>query len=103
MNQAKADILIHLARQAIYNITRGECVVLIHDKHDPELLKLYESLHHSRYVRKKKTTFGPTYQLTKRGWNRLTQGQKDKMLVEYEDWVEKFRPTIAGPEWLDWI
>ena len=52
---------------------------------------------------KKKVLGTWTYQLSKRGWNRLTEGQKQDMLDEYIDWKNRIQPTIAGPEWLEWI
>lgn len=106
MDQAKADILIHLARQAIYCVDRGQMIVTLIDidRWDrPGILDLYKSLHKSKYIRKKKVLGCWTYQLSKRGWNRLTEGQKQDMLDEYIEWKERIKPTIAGPEWLEWI
>ncbi len=107
MDQAKADILIHLAQQAIYCVDRGQMIVMIQDWdrpwNNPGILGLYQSLHKSRYIRKQKVMGSDVYQLSKRGWNRLTQEQKQAMLDEYLEWKERVRPIIAGPEWLEWM
>lgn len=80
---------------------------MIHDWNqpwnNPGILDLYQSLHKSRYIRKRKVMGSEVYQLSKRGWNRLTLEQKQEMIDEYNDWVKKVRPSIAGPEWLNWI
>ena len=103
MDQAKADILIHLARQSIYCISRGDLIVALHDVLKPERLPMYQSLNKSGYIRQRKVLGSKVYQLSKRGWNKLTEGQKREIIDEYEDWVERIRPSIAGPEWLEWI
>ena len=107
MDQAKAEILIHLARQAIYCVDRGQMIVMLIDQdqpwNNPGILDLYKSLHKSKYIRKKKVLGSWTYQLSKRGWKRLTEGQRQDMLDEYIEWKERIQPTIDGPEWLEWI
>lgn len=99
MIQAKADILSYLARQAVYNVNRGELRVVAEDK---QKLHIYQELNRQGYIRKKKTIFGCVFQLSRKGWKALTKGQKEEIVAEYEEWVIQTRPTIAGPEWLEW-
>lgn len=100
MKRDHTRILKQLSMQAATHVTRGMAVVLIDSLNSD--LPLYGELVELRFVKIRNTYLGRTYQITRKGWDALSKGAKQKIIAEYERWYKFTRPTVAVPNWLKW-
>ncbi len=86
MKRDHARILKQLAICSATHVSKGMGVVLI-DRHHKDF-NFYGELMKLRFIKIRNMYLGRTYQITRRGWDALSNGVKQEIIAEYEECSE---------------